>query len=80
MCNTWKHPTDPAQEITPEVIDKIEGLYKRLNITGGEPTLRDDIMEIVDVLDKKAETLELSTNGYYTDKILRIAKIRGFRN
>ncbi len=74
MCHTWKHPSDPEQEIPPEIIDKIEGRYKRLNITGGEPTLRDDIMEIVDVLDKKAETLELSTNGYYTDRIVQIAQ------
>jgi len=74
MCNTWKNPSKKSEEITPEIIDKIEGRYKRLNITGGEPMLRDDILEIVEVLDKKTDRLEISTNGYYMDKILGIAQ------
>jgi MoaA/NifB/PqqE/SkfB family radical SAM enzyme len=74
MCHTWKYPTDPAEEITPEIINKIEGRYKRLNITGGEPMLREDIMEIVEVLDKKTDRLEISTNGYDTDKIIKVAE------
>jgi MoaA/NifB/PqqE/SkfB family radical SAM enzyme len=74
MCNTWQYPSDPAEEITPEIIDKIEGRYKRLNITGGEPMLREDILDIVEVLDKKTDRLEISTNGYYTDKILKVAE------
>jgi len=50
MCNTWQFPSKKSEEITPAIIDKIEGRYKRLNITGGEPMLRDDIMEIVEVI------------------------------
>jgi len=74
MCNTWKFPTDLTEEIPPEVIDKIEGRYKRLNITGGEPMLRDDILEVVEVLDKKTDRLEISTNGYFTDRIIKVAE------
>ena len=74
MCNTWKNPSKKSEEITPEIIDKISGRYKRLNITGGEPMLRDDILEIVEVLDKKTDRLEISTNGYFTDRIIKVAE------
>ena len=74
MCNTWKNPSKKSEEVTPEIIDKIEGRYKRLNITGGEPMLRDDILEIVEVLDKKTDRLEISTNGYFTDRIIKVAE------
>jgi MoaA/NifB/PqqE/SkfB family radical SAM enzyme len=74
MCNTWKYPSRASDEITPEVIDKIEGRYRRLNITGGEPMLRDDILDIVEVLDRKTDRLEISTNGFFTERILRVAE------
>lgn len=74
MCNTWQFPSRESEEITPEIIDKIEGRYNRLNITGGEPMLREDILEIVEVLNKKTDRLEISTNGYYTDRIVRVAE------
>ena len=47
MCNTWQHPSQKADEFGLELIDKIPGGLKFLNITGGEPFLRDDIEEIV---------------------------------
>ena len=74
MCNAWKNPSNPKKEITPEIIDKIPSGHKRLNITGGEPLLRKDIEDIVAVLDKKTNRLEISTNGYFTDRIINIAK------
>jgi len=74
MCHTWKNPSKIEEEISVEVMDKIPPGYKRLNITGGEPMLRKDIEEIVAVLDKKTDGLEISTNGYFTDRIVNIAK------
>lgn len=74
MCNTWKNPSKIDEEITPEIIDKIPGGYKRLNITGGEALLRKDIEDIVAVLHKKTDRLEISTNGYFTERIVNIAK------
>jgi len=74
MCHAWKNPSKISEEITPKIIDKIPGEYKRLNITGGEPSLRKDIEDIVAVLDEKTDRLEISTNGYFTDKIINIAK------
>lgn len=47
---------------------------KRLNITGGEPLLRKDLLDIVSILDKKTKRLEISTNGYFTEKIIAIAE------
>lgn len=73
MCNIWQHPTSPREELEPKYLEKLpDGL--RINITGGEPMLRDDIDDIFAVLHPKASLLELSTNGYYTDKIVRLAE------
>lgn len=73
MCNIWKHPTRPEQEINPALLEKLpDGM--RINITGGEATIRHDIMRIFDTLHPKAKLLELSTNGYNTDAIVAIAE------
>jgi len=74
MCYSWQHPTTAGEEVSPQVIDKIPPGHKRLNITGGEPLLRKDLEEIVAVLDKKTNRLEISTNGYFTDRIVNIAR------
>ena len=72
MCNIWQCPTKPEEEITPEFYKKLpDGL--RINITGGEATLRKDIDEIFETLYPKAALLELSTNGYNTEKIVELA-------
>ncbi len=74
MCNTWRNPSKIEEEITPEIIAKIPGGHKRLNITGGEALLRKDIEDIVAILHKKTDRLEISTNGYFTERIVNIAK------
>jgi MoaA/NifB/PqqE/SkfB family radical SAM enzyme len=74
MCNAWKNPSRADDEITPKIIEKIPRGQKRLNITGGEPLLRKDIEDIVAVLEKKTDRLEISTNGYFIDRIEKIAK------
>jgi MoaA/NifB/PqqE/SkfB family radical SAM enzyme len=74
MCKAWENPSKASEEITPEIIDKIPGGHTRLNITGGEPTLRKDLEDIVAVLDKKTNRLEISTNGYFTDRLVDIAR------
>ncbi len=73
MCNIWKCPTKPSEELDPEYLKKLpNGL--RINITGGEATIRKDIDKIFKILYPKAKLLELSTNGYNTDKIVELAK------
>ena len=72
MCNIWKFQTHPSEEIDASYYEKLPaGL--RINITGGEPTLRPDIDRIFEILYPKSSLLELSTNGYNTKKIVELA-------
>jgi MoaA/NifB/PqqE/SkfB family radical SAM enzyme len=72
MCNIWKHQTAPNEEIDYSYYERLpDGL--RINITGGEATIRRDIDDIFRILYPKASLLELSTNGYHTDKIVALA-------
>lgn len=74
MCHTWQFPTKIAEEFEPQLLRKLPDDLGRVNITGGEPMLRKDIGEIVDVLAPKARRLEISTNGYFTDRLVEIGR------
>jgi len=74
MCNTWNNPSSSAEEFKPELLEKLPARMSRMNITGGEPALREDLLEIVKVLDKRTGHLEISTNGFFTDRLLKVAK------
>ena len=74
MCKTWQFPTKVAEEFTPELLRKLPDGLGRVNLTGGEPLLRKDLGEIVDVLAPKAHRLEISTNGYFTDRLIEIGR------
>ena len=63
MCHIWKHPTLPREEITAQDLESLPGGFDNLNITGGEPTLRNDLMDLVEVLHPKCRILEISSNG-----------------
>jgi MoaA/NifB/PqqE/SkfB family radical SAM enzyme len=72
MCNIWKHQTAPGEELDYSYYSQLpDGL--RINITGGEATIRKDIDDIFRILYPKASLLELSTNGYNTEKIVALA-------
>lgn len=73
MCNRYKVPSDKDREISIETIKKLPPMYFT-NITGGEPFLRDDLKDIVRELYKKSDRIVISTNGYFTDKIVDLAK------
>lgn len=74
MCYIWKNPTLPNEEIALKTLEKIPNNFDNLNITGGEPTLRTDLHEIVDLVYTKGKIIEISTNGLHTDKVLPIIK------
>lgn len=74
MCNTWQFPTKPDSEITPEIVAKLPSGLKFINITGGEPFLRTDLDKIVEVALAKTERLVISSNGYFTDRMVALAK------
>ena len=73
MCECFKNPTSPNEEITLDVIDKLPEMAFT-NITGGEPFLRQDLPEIVECLEKKTNRIVISTNGYFTERILDLCK------
>lgn len=74
MCNTWQFPTEPEKEIGPDILSKLPSGLKFINITGGEPFLRDDLDSIISTVLPKTERLVISSNGYYTDKMLDLAR------
>jgi len=74
MCHTWKYPTRGEEEIQVEDMEKLPNGLGTINITGGEVLLRKDIEDIVGVLSRKAKRVEISTNGYFTDRIVDIAR------
>ena len=73
MCNRYKEPSRPEDEIKIETIKKLPRMYFT-NITGGEPFIRDDLNEIVRELYKKSDRIVISTNGFFTDKIIKLCE------
>lgn len=73
MCDCFRDPTKPEEEITLEVIKKLPEMAFT-NITGGEPFIRKDIPDIVRELYKKSDRIVISTNGYFTDRIISLCK------
>ena len=74
MCNIWNNPTNKMEEFKPEMLKKLPDNLRAINITGGEPFVRDDIEEIVKILQTKTKRIVFSTSGYFSDKILALAK------
>ena len=73
MCNVWEHPTKPAEEIGLEVIEKLPPM-RFCNVTGGEPFVRRDLPDIVEILNRKAGRIVISTNGFFTDRIVSLCQ------
>jgi MoaA/NifB/PqqE/SkfB family radical SAM enzyme len=69
MCNIWKNPSLPNEEISLDMLEKLPRDFGTINLTGGEPTLRSDLMEIVDLLYPRTHTLEISSNGLLPHKL-----------
>lgn len=73
MCNTWQFPSRPEEELMPEDLLSLPKVVF-CNITGGEPFIREDIGEFVRVMRAKAKRIVVSTNGYFTDRIVALAQ------
>ena len=73
MCNRYKKPSREEEELTVETIRKLPPMYFT-NITGGEPFIRTDLKEIVRELYKKSDRIVISTNGFFTDRIIDLCK------
>ena len=70
MCNIWK--SSPTTEMGPEHYRKLPDSLKGINITGGEPFLRKDLLEVVEAIHSAVPSARIvfSTNGLKTDTIL----------
>lgn len=73
MCNRYKAPSKPEEELSIETIKKLPRMYFT-NITGGEPFIREDLPEIVRELYKKSDRIVISTNGFFTDRIIKLCE------
>ena len=73
MCNIWKYPTDIKKEIQAEELKCLPKL-KFINLTGGEPFIREDLEEIVKVCYTKSPRIVISTSGWFEDRVIDLAK------
>ncbi|MDD4899224.1 MAG: radical SAM protein [Candidatus Omnitrophica bacterium] len=75
MCNIWQYQTHAQEEILPQHLVTLPNT-EFCNITGGEPFTRreEEIEEFVRIMRKKAKRIVISTNGYYTEKIVKLAQ------
>lgn len=69
MCHVWQNPSLPSEEVSLQTLEKVPFGIDNLNITGGEPTLREDLEEMVDILYPRARKLEISSNGLHPERI-----------
>ncbi|MEW6068093.1 MAG: radical SAM protein [Nitrospirota bacterium] len=69
MCNIWKNKF--TDELKPEEYLKLPSSLREINITGGEPFLRNDIEQVVGCIKQacKNARLVISSNGYLCSKI-----------
>lgn len=73
MCDIWENPTDSKKEIQAKELEMLPN-FKFVNITGGEPFVRRDLEDIVEVMYKKAPRIVISTSGWHTDRIVKMAE------
>lgn len=80
MCNIWK--SEPLPILALAEYKKLPGSFKDINISGGEPFLRPDLADLVEILVKKnpQARIIISSNGFATDlikkKMTAILKIK----
>lgn len=73
MCDIWENPSDKKREITPKELEMLPN-FKFVNITGGEPFVRRDLEDIVEVMYKKSDRIVISTSGWHVDRIVKMAE------
>ena len=73
MCNIWRNPTRVDEEIRPEELEMLPD-FKFVNITGGEPFVREDLDEIIDVMFRKSPRIVISTSGWFDDRVIALAE------
>jgi MoaA/NifB/PqqE/SkfB family radical SAM enzyme len=73
MCGAWHYSPGFADETGPDVIRKLPEMFFA-NVTGGEPFVRQDLPEIIEELRRRAARVVISTNGFFTGRIIELCK------
>ncbi|WP_289857173.1 radical SAM protein [uncultured Muribaculum sp.] len=73
MCNIWQNPTDRNEELTAADLRSLPKL-KFINLTGGEPFIREDLPEIVEECFRHTPRIVISTSGWYEDRVIELAR------
>ncbi|MCD4690704.1 radical SAM protein [bacterium] len=71
MCDIWKSDSDRERELVPEDYRWLPRSLKSINVSGGEPFLRDDLVDIVKVMRERCPRarIVISTNGLESERI-----------
>ena len=79
MCNIWEKK--PKNELSSAEIEEVfsSRLFSKLrwlNLTGGEPFMRSDVFEIIQILNKlpKLEGIAIPSNGFLTKRIVEVVE------
>ena len=75
ICDFWKAEHNPADELS---LDDIRVIGRKLNqlgtiiisLAGGEPLIREDIYDIITILNKAGHFPILITNGWFVDETI----------
>jgi len=80
FCNIWKSHT--RFSCNPIYYNKLPLTMKNVNLSGGEPFLRDDLLDIIKIISRRSpkSKIVISTNGFLPSKIKqtmqRVVKFR----
>lgn len=71
MCNIWQ--IDTHDELPASEYSKLPRSLRTINITGGEPFLREDLVDVVRKVHEVSprSRIVVSTNGFLTDRIAK---------
>lgn len=72
ICSIWKKKT--KKDLSPDFYQKLPKSLKDIDIVGGEPFLREDLVEIVAVLRQRCKQARILivTNGFLPEKIAKM--------
>ena len=73
MCNIWKHPSDASMEFTARDLEKMPEV-NITNVTGGEPLVREDLDDIIEVVSRHSKRICISTSGFFVGRILKLSE------
>lgn len=74
-CFYWGELNTKKEELVLEQIKKITNSLKdcySILLTGGEPFLREDLVEVCEILDDRFRTLKIATNGFISERIFQV--------